>query len=129
MRNFPDQPTTGAIVPPMVYVTEKTIWEYKQIVRSLAKDNIPTEEELNRLGKDGWDHRLGGLAFAVGGAVLCLAVAAASFYVVERPALRIGRRLAGRRGYLEGEGGRPGAPDRPGAPTVELAGADRHSRT
>ena len=28
MRNFPDQPTTGAIVPPMVYVTEKTIWEY-----------------------------------------------------------------------------------------------------
>ncbi len=55
MRKFPDQPTTGAIVPPMVYVTEKTIWEYKQIVRSLAKDNIPTEEELNRLGKDGWE--------------------------------------------------------------------------
>jgi len=84
---------------------------------------------LLQLGKDGWDHRLGGLAFAVGGAVLCLAVAAASFYVVERPALRIGRRLAGRGGYLEGEGGRPGAPDRPGAPSVELAGADRHSRT
>jgi len=55
MRKFPDQPTTGAIVPPMVYVTEKTVWEYKQILRNLAKDNIPTEEELNRLGKDGWE--------------------------------------------------------------------------
>ncbi len=55
MRKFPDQPTTGAIVPPMVYVTEKTVWEYKQILRHLAKDNIPTEEELNRLGKDGWE--------------------------------------------------------------------------
>ena len=55
MRKFPDQPASGAIVPPMVYVTEKTVWEHTQILRHLAKDNIPTEEELNRLGKDGWE--------------------------------------------------------------------------
>jgi hypothetical protein len=39
----------------MVYVTEKTIWEYKQVTRNLSKENIPSEEELNKLGKDGWE--------------------------------------------------------------------------
>lgn len=52
---LPDQPKVGTIVPPIVYVTEKTVWEYKQITRNLSKDKIPTEEELNRLGKDGWE--------------------------------------------------------------------------
>jgi hypothetical protein len=55
MAKLPNQPATGATVPPVVYVTEKTIWEYKQVTRNLSTDTLPTEEELNRLGKDGWE--------------------------------------------------------------------------
>jgi peptidoglycan/LPS O-acetylase OafA/YrhL len=83
---------------------------------------------LVRLVRDGWDRRLGGVGFALCGFLVCLAIAAVSFYVVERPALRVGRRLAGRGGYMEAEPASAGAVDRPGAPSVELAGADRQSR-
>src|SRR2546430_9461542 len=31
MSRFPDQPAPKPTVPPMVYVTAKTIWEYKQV--------------------------------------------------------------------------------------------------
>jgi hypothetical protein len=55
MVKLPYEPTTGSIVPPVVYVREKTVWEYKQISHDLSKDNMPNEEELNRLGKDGWE--------------------------------------------------------------------------
>ena len=55
MTRFPDQPPAGAAVPPIVYVTEKTVWQYKQITRNLSKENPPNEEELNQLGKDGWE--------------------------------------------------------------------------
>jgi peptidoglycan/LPS O-acetylase OafA/YrhL len=72
-----------------------------------------------------WDAPLGWSGFAVGAIVVCLAVAAASFYLVERPALRIGRRLAGRRGYQEPERPAAGGVDRPGATSAELAGMDR----
>jgi Domain of unknown function (DUF4177) len=41
--------------PPIVYVTEKTVWEYKQVIRNLAESKIPSEDELNRLGKEGWE--------------------------------------------------------------------------
>jgi hypothetical protein len=41
--------------PPIVYVKEKTTWEYKQLVRNLAKENAPGEDELNALGADGWE--------------------------------------------------------------------------
>jgi hypothetical protein len=54
MTRFPDQPTQR-VAPPIVYVTEKTRWEYKQVVRSLSENKFPSEEELNRLGKDGWE--------------------------------------------------------------------------
>src|SRR5262245_53115622 len=54
MTGFQDQPTQR-VAPPIVYVTEKTRWEYKQVVRSLSENKFPSEEELNRLGKDGWE--------------------------------------------------------------------------
>jgi len=39
----------------MVYVAEKTVWEYKQIQRDLSEGTMPTEDELNEFGKDGWE--------------------------------------------------------------------------
>ena len=39
----------------MVYVKDKTVWEYKLLSRNLSKEEAPNEEELNRLGKDGWE--------------------------------------------------------------------------
>ena len=54
MSRFPEQPPPKAAVAPMVYVTEKTIWEYKKVPRELS-EGVPTEEELNQLGKDGWE--------------------------------------------------------------------------
>jgi hypothetical protein len=54
MSRFPDQPPPKAAVAPMVYVTEKTIWEYKQVPRELS-EGVPTEEQLNQFGKDGWE--------------------------------------------------------------------------
>jgi hypothetical protein len=51
--NFPTSPTTP--ITPMVYVKEKTVWEYKLLSRNLAKEETPSEEELNKLGKEGWE--------------------------------------------------------------------------
>ena len=39
----------------MVYVAEQTVWEYKQIKRDLSQGTMPTEDELNEFGKDGWE--------------------------------------------------------------------------
>ena len=39
----------------MVYVNEKVVWEYKLLTRNLSKENAPAEQELNELGKDGWE--------------------------------------------------------------------------
>lgn len=41
--------------PPMVYVEEELRWEYKQLARTVERDEMPTEEELNELGKHGWE--------------------------------------------------------------------------
>jgi len=30
-------------------------WEYKEVVRSLKTETLPTEQELDRLGADGWE--------------------------------------------------------------------------
>lgn len=50
--NFPNSP--GPIpAPPMVYVHDQTVWEYKVITRDVAQS--PNEQELNALGKDGWE--------------------------------------------------------------------------
>jgi hypothetical protein len=43
------------IRPPMVYVEKQLKWEYKQIVRDLKKESPPNEEELNKLGEEGWE--------------------------------------------------------------------------
>jgi peptidoglycan/LPS O-acetylase OafA/YrhL len=73
-----------------------------------------------------WDGTLlGWPGFAAAAVAVCIGVAAASFYVVERPALWIGRRLAGRGGYQEPERPPGRAVDRPGATSAELAGVDR----
>jgi len=55
MSRFSDQSTPRTTVPPMVYVAEKTIWEYKQIKRDLSRGSLPAEKELNEFGKDGWE--------------------------------------------------------------------------
>jgi hypothetical protein len=55
MLNFPDQPPNEPIRPPIVYVKEKAAWEYRQLVRNLAKEKAPTEEELNSFGAEGWE--------------------------------------------------------------------------
>jgi hypothetical protein len=40
---------------PIVYVDEGPRWEYRTLVRNLAKEEAPNEEELNLLGADGWE--------------------------------------------------------------------------
>jgi hypothetical protein len=47
--------TGGSIQPPVVYVDESVAWEYKLVVRNLRTEQAPTEDELNALGKDGWE--------------------------------------------------------------------------
>jgi len=54
MSRLPDPPPRVP-VPPMVYIAEKTVWEYKQIKRDLSQGTMPTEDELNAFGKDGWE--------------------------------------------------------------------------
>lgn len=77
----------------------------------------------------GWGDSLGWFGFTAVALVLCIAVAAVSFYIVEKPALRIGRALAGRFGYQEPERPPGGPVDRPGAPSIELAGAGEQRRS
>ena len=53
---FPPRPADargGHISPPWVPVTPR--WEYKEVVRSLETETLPTEQELDRLGADGWE--------------------------------------------------------------------------
>jgi hypothetical protein len=40
---------------PVVYVEESMIWQYIRISRNLEKDEAPAEEELNKLGEQGWE--------------------------------------------------------------------------
>ena len=42
-------------VPPMVYVYGSTTWEYKRLSRELSQEGLPTEEEMNALGAEGWE--------------------------------------------------------------------------
>jgi hypothetical protein len=53
--NFSDQAQSGLVQSPIVYVDENPVWEYKQLVRNLAKEKAPSEDELNALGADGWE--------------------------------------------------------------------------
>jgi Domain of unknown function (DUF4177) len=52
--SFPT-PSGSAPLTPMVYVRDKGVWQYKLITRNVAKEETPSEEELNRFGKDGWE--------------------------------------------------------------------------
>jgi hypothetical protein len=45
----------AAPVTPIVYLKDETVWEYKLLRRNLSKEEAPSEEELNRLGKEGWE--------------------------------------------------------------------------
>jgi peptidoglycan/LPS O-acetylase OafA/YrhL len=49
---------------------------------------------VQRLTLSGWSDSLGGVPFALVAIPICIAVATVSFYAVERPCLRLGRRLA-----------------------------------
>jgi hypothetical protein len=49
----PKQPEP--VRPPMVYIERPARWEYKQILRNLETETPPDEEELNKLGEDGWE--------------------------------------------------------------------------
>jgi hypothetical protein len=52
---LPTQPEIPHVPAPMVYVQQTSTWEYKQITRDLSSEQTPTVEELNALGKDGWE--------------------------------------------------------------------------
>jgi hypothetical protein len=56
MSHRPNSPASNAApITPMVYVREKTVWQYKLLTRNLSKEEAPNEGELNALGKDGWE--------------------------------------------------------------------------
>jgi len=50
--NFPTPPSPTPITP-MVYVKDKTMWQYKVLTRDAAQSL--SEEELNTLGNEGWE--------------------------------------------------------------------------
>jgi peptidoglycan/LPS O-acetylase OafA/YrhL len=70
---------------------------------------------IEKLRRADWDAQVGWLGFTLLSLAACVAVAAVSFYVVERTGLRIGRRLAGRRD----DPGAPGAAAGLGSPADE----------
>ena len=52
----PMQPPANVPAPsPMIYISQGPAWEYKQIVRDLSAEKLPTDAELNALGRDGWE--------------------------------------------------------------------------
>jgi hypothetical protein len=50
MKNDPPAPPNPPT--PMIYVRDKTVWQYKLVSRDRSGLN---EDELNDLGKDGWE--------------------------------------------------------------------------
>jgi hypothetical protein len=51
----PQEPQRAHIQPPTVFVYERQGWEYKVVTRDIADDAPLSEDELNALGKDGWE--------------------------------------------------------------------------
>lgn len=49
------EPQRPHVQQPTVFVYEKQGWEYKVISRNTADDPRLSEDELNALGKDGWE--------------------------------------------------------------------------
>jgi hypothetical protein len=60
---LPEQPKPSQVQQPMVYVYDRTSWEYKVITKDGAEP-MPSEEELNAMGKSGWE--LAGVAAVPG---------------------------------------------------------------
>lgn len=52
---IPQPPRSSPIPIPMVYVKDKPVWQYKELVRNLMREKVPSEDELNALGADGWE--------------------------------------------------------------------------
>lgn len=52
---FPNPAAGSPVQAPIVYVKDSPTWEYKRLTRNLAKEQAPTEDEMNALGRDGWD--------------------------------------------------------------------------
>ena len=50
--NFPNSPGPAPHTP-MVYVHDRTVWQYKVVTRDVPLSL--SEEELNTLGKEGWE--------------------------------------------------------------------------
>jgi hypothetical protein len=50
--NLPNPPSPAPTAP-MVYVHDRTVWQYRVISRDVAEQL--SEEELNTLGKEGWE--------------------------------------------------------------------------
>jgi hypothetical protein len=53
--NFAEKPELYGFRPPMVYVYEDATWEYKRLSRDLVHEQLPTDEEMNTLGREGWE--------------------------------------------------------------------------
>jgi hypothetical protein len=59
LPNVPGKPDAEKLQPPMVYVRQRIQWEYKVLIKELGSDPALDEDELNTLGKQGWE--LGGV--------------------------------------------------------------------
>ncbi|MEW6406967.1 MAG: hypothetical protein AB1649_34755 [Chloroflexota bacterium] len=51
---LPGQPPRPSHTP-LVYVKREVTWEYKAVVRTLDEETPLNEDELNKLGEDGWE--------------------------------------------------------------------------
>ena len=49
----PVEPERGHLAPPWVPVEPR--WEYKEVVRDLETEGLPTEGDLNALGSEHWE--------------------------------------------------------------------------
>lgn len=49
----PGEPAAARVEPPWVPVEPR--WEYRDLVRDLETEALPTEAELNALGHDHWE--------------------------------------------------------------------------
>jgi hypothetical protein len=51
----PSQPAHPHVQQPTVYVYEKQVWEYKVVTASVVDEPLPTEDDLNAFGTEGWE--------------------------------------------------------------------------
>lgn len=52
---LPGEPAIQGVHPPMIYVQEKVVWQYKCISIDLRQGVVPDEKLLNELGAEGWE--------------------------------------------------------------------------